>query len=394
MKNEGESSEDMKDEGESMTDINNKDESITETFNANGATVTDFAVNMLKAKAGDNKLVSPVSVMMAMGMVVSGSEGNTKAQILNALGTNEDFLNEAMQEIIENVEEGEKQLSFANAIWVNGSGNIKDNYAFKINDIFRAEINEDNFGPQTVQNINSFVNKNTDGQISKLLDSLDNSASMVLVDALCFDGKWDKPFEDYQITEDYDFHLTDDTTQKVTMLNGGAKDYIEFNGAKGFTFAYAGRKYSFIGLLPKEGETPSVFIQNLKGNDFINAYENREFTNVNIGIPEFEFDYGMDLSSMFQNLGVKDAFDPSAADFSAMFNTKNGQHISNIIHKTHISLDREGTKAAATTGIVVLQSAPPSFEEPKEVILDRPFIYMIFDNEAEMPLFIGQVDHF
>ncbi len=349
----------------------------------------DLATNMLKKGDGKNKLVSPISMVMALGMALNGAGGDTKAQILNAFDTDETTFNRILQEVLDNADSGEKQLSFANGIWVNGKGEINKDFASRIKHILSAKIDEDTFSSKTVQSINDFVNKSTKGQIQKLMGSIDTEASMVLVNALSFDGKWEKPFDEFLIENNYDFTTEDNEVQKVTMLMGGAKDYIEINGAKGFTYAYAGGKYSFIGLLPKKGESVEKFIGCLNGDDFIKAYENREFATVNIGIPEFSFDYGMDACEILKSLGMKDAFDSLKADFSGMFKTNNGQHISNIIHKTHIELDRNGTKAAAVTGMVVLMAGPPSFNKPKEVILDRPFAYMIFDNNAKMPVFIG-----
>ncbi len=354
----------------------------------------DLAIKMLKAGEGENKLVSPLSVMMAMGMATNGANGETKDQLLKALNVDQETLDRDMTTLLATDDNDGQQLTYANGIWANGIDKLNDDYVVKMSELYKAEIHGEDFGPDTVTDINSFVDKNTNGQIKKLIDSLDKSASMVLVDALCFNGEWDSPFEDYQIKEDYDFNTVDGQIQKVTMLNGDSGQYITVNDAEGFTYSYAGGKYSFIALLPKEGEAPDKFISGLDGKTLMKAYDDREFTEVIFGIPEFEFDYNMDLCEMLKGLGVVNAFDSSSADFTGMFKENIGQYISKIVHKTHIELDREGTRAAAATGMVTLDAAPPSFEEPKEIILDRPFVYIIFDNDNEIPVFMGQVDSF
>ena len=117
-----------------------------------------------------------------------------------------------------------------------------------------------------------------------------------------------------------------------------------------------------------------------------------------VEIPEFTFDYNVEMSAILQSMGMTDAFDPELADFNNMLSKQNGDPhpvcINSVIHKTHIEVNRKGTRAAAATAIEMTDGCT-AVAEPIEyiyVILDRPFIYGIIDNETGLPIFLGCVN--
>lgn len=108
-------------------------------------------------------------------------------------------------------------------------------------------------------------------------------------------------------------------------------------------------------------------------------------------IPRFTASSSLELSDALKAMGVTDAFDASRADLRAMGGAPNDQlYVSGVLHKTYLSLDENGTKAAAVTAVVTdTASAEPP--EVHRVVLDRPFVYMIVDTHANLPLFLGTV---
>ena len=108
-------------------------------------------------------------------------------------------------------------------------------------------------------------------------------------------------------------------------------------------------------------------------------------------MPKFKINYDTDLADVLQSLGMTDAFDEQYADFSGMIsNTPFNPYIGSVIHKTVIDVNEIGTKAAAATSVEIKAGATP--EEPKEVKLTRPFIYMLINTKTNTPFFIGTVD--
>ncbi|MBE5861068.1 MAG: serpin family protein [Butyrivibrio sp.] len=352
----------------------------------------NLAISILKNDYSENALVSPLSVMMAGGMVLNGSASETKDELMNVLGLEDiDSFNASMKSFMEINDDPENKLKFANGIWVNGDDILLDTYKTKMEDLYGAKLCDEPFSDETLSDVNQFVYDNTDGMIDKIIDSVPSLSNMILVDALSFEGKWDKAFEDEDIDENGTFTLEDGSSKTVTMLNGKAGEYFEVSGGCGFIYPYKGDRYSFAAILPEEGTKMQDFISNVSGEEIVDSMKNCEYTRVVFSIPEFTFDCSMELSDTFRKMGANRVF-TGDADFSNML-TENGKFsLDSILHKTHIELNREGTKAAAVTGMV-LNSAGPGKADVKQVILDRPFIYMIIDNETKTPIFMGHADN-
>lgn len=150
--------------------------------------------------------------------------------------------------------------------------------------------------------------------------------------------------------------------------------------------------FLFIALLPNKNKDIKDYIKTMDKDKLRDLLSHAKSEEVLVNLPSFEFDYGNELSSVFQNLKVTDAFDQNLADFSKMGKMDSGDtiYISKIIHKTHITVDEQGTKAGAAT-VVEKEAGAVLFGEPKEVILDRPFVFMIVEGKTNTPVFIGNV---
>ncbi|MBQ2640610.1 MAG: proteinase inhibitor I4 serpin, partial [Lachnospiraceae bacterium] len=168
--------------------------------------------------------------------------------------------------------------------------------------------------------------------------------------------------------------------------------YVEIGGAKGFIKPYEGGEIAFVGLETPEGMTVDEFVQSLSGDDFINGFKNssKEYE-VSTRMPQFKYDYGTSLVDALRSLGINSAFIGGLADFTGMTPPDQPVNISDVIHKTHIELDKNGTKAAAVTAVVFEKSSLIPDDKRKNVKLDHPFVYAIIDNESGIPLFIGTV---
>ena len=87
---------------------------------------------------------------------------------------------------------------------------------------------------------------------------------------------------------------------------------------------------------------------------------------------------------------MPDAFSGATADFSKLGHSTAGNiFINRVLHKTFISVDERGTKAGAATVVEMNDECALIIEDPKQVFLDRPFVYMLIDCETNLPFFIG-----
>ena len=154
---------------------------------------------------------------------------------------------------------------------------------------------------------------------------------------------------------------------------------------------YDGGRYAFVGLLPSEGVPIADYVAGLSGGKLHALLNEHRYGTVEAAIPRFTASSSLELNDALKAMGVTDAFDASHADLRAMGSAPNDQlYVSAVLHKTYLSLDENGTKAAAVTAVVAdTASAEPP--EVHRVVLDRPFVYMIVDTHANLPLFLGTV---
>jgi serpin B len=180
----------------------------------------------------------------------------------------------------------------------------------------------------------------------------------------------------------------------ASMLSSTEKGYFESDKATGFIKYYEGEEYAFVAILPKDVKAEANdFIKNFSYEDYKKFIGSRSDEDVRALMPEFKSDYGQKLNDTVAKLGVTNAFDKENADFSGIADTKDGNfYISEIIHKTHIEVDRKGTKAAAATAITMKVAGVAPAREIKEVICNRPYCYAIVDTATMNPIFVGTVN--
>ena len=362
------------------------------------AAAADTSVKLLReavrsAKTDQNVLISPDSILTAMVMAEYGAAGQTLAEMVAAfggvsVGQYGDFLMNLHKRLA-----ASKKITYspANSIWYRKNEvTLKKAYLDKMTQYFQAGLYGEPFDATTVRKINSWVKKSTKGKIPSIIDRLDAQDMVLLINAVYFKGKW---AEQYDNTVTKKFTSESGKVQKVDTLIGKEKSYVEICGAKGFVKNYVGGDTAFMALLPPKGTSVKNYLKKLTGQDLIKGFKNRNAKDyaVYTQMPEFSYDYDISLKSALQRMGIRNAFSSITSDFSKM--SKRAMHIDDVIHKTHIDLNKWGTEAAAVTAVVVrANSAMPGQEIVKKVYLNRPFVYAIVDVKTGVPQFLGVVN--
>ena len=363
-------------------------------LSSQNADVIDFAIRLFKAsnENGKNTLISPLSVLCALAMTANGAEEETLAQMEEVLGMTTDELNLYLYSYMKNLPQGDKyKLSLANSIWFTEDERFTVNQDFlQTNaDYYGADIYKAPFDKQTLKDINNWVKQNTDGMIPEILDQIPPEAIMYLVNALAFEAEWSEIYEKHQV-KDGEFTKEDGTKQDVKFMYGSEGTYFEDEKATGFMKRYKGGKYAFVAMLPNEGVSVSEYIASLDGESLNALLANPPYATVRTSIPKFETEYKVEMSDILQSMGMTEAFDMYNADFEGLGTSTGGNiYISRVLHKTFISVGEKGTKAGAATIVEMKDGAAAEPTEPKEVYLDRPFVYMLVDCENNIPFFIG-----
>jgi serpin B len=259
-------------------------------------------------------------------------------------------------------------------------------------DYYNAGVYEAPFNDSTVKDINCFVDKNTKGMIPEILQEIPSEAVMYLVNALAFEDKWEEEYMARQIRDGV-FTKEDGTRQNVDMMWSEENRYYENDLCTGFRKYYRSgepNRFAFVALLPKEGVSLQALVNGLDGKHLQEFLAQPEEATVVAAIPEFETEFDVQMGEILEEMGMTDAFDDEKANFSGM-GTYAGEDlfISRVLHKTFISVAEQGTRAGAATVVEMAPEAAMEPEEIKEVILNRPFLYMIWDRETNMPIFMG-----
>ena len=366
-----------------------------EDLSAQNALATDLALRLMAAseKSGENTLISPLSVLCALAMTMNGAEGETLRQMEAVLGMTPEEANLYLYSYLKSLPLDEKnQLNLANSIWFTDDGHftVKRDFLQTNADYYGADIFEAPFDAGTCKEINHWVKGKTDGMIPEILDRIPPEAVMYLVNALAFEAEWAVTYENDQVKSG-EFTKEDGTRQDAKFMYGSESTYLEDEKATGFMKYYSGCKYAFVAMLPNEGVSVSDYIASLDGETLHALLSAPQYTPVLSAIPKFQTAYTTEMSAILGELGMPEAFDPDNAEFASLGASAEGNlYISRVLHKTFISVAEQGTKAGAATVIgIANKGAAPDPETPKQVYLDRPFVYMLVDCENHIPFFIG-----
>jgi serpin B len=280
-------------------------------------------------------------------------------------------------------------LRQANSIWIRDNKEmiqVPDTFLEIVKNNYRAQAFSALFDDSTLADINNWVNYNTDGMIPQLLDEISTDAVMYLVNTLCFDAKWDKQYSEYSVREG-SFITADGKPVTAEFMNGEEGIYLQDKQATGFVKYYKDCHYSFAAVLPNKDISLEDYISGMTGESLGNLLNSRSKETVITDMPKYSFDYKILLNDALKEMGMPTAFSADA-DFTGL-NSLGETYISKVLHKTHITVNEAGTKAAAATVVEMTKNGISL--DAKTVSLNRPFLFMILDENTNLPVFIGCV---
>lgn len=357
----------------------------------------DFSLELFKNSmdSHDSTLLSPVSVMLALGMTANGAAGETLVQMEQTLsgGIGIEDLNVYCRILLDTLADDadyEKcSFSIADSVWIKNSisENVKEEFLKAAASYYDAQIYGADFDGSTLNDVNNWVSENTDGMIDSILEEIKADDIIYLINAVAFDAEWENVYDKNSVS-DGKFTNIDNETVTAEMMYSDENKYISGDNVTGFIKPYMGN-YSFVALLPDENVSLEEYAARLDGKTFRNLINNAIDATVHTATPKFNSGFSAELSDILQKMGMKDAFSDTA-DFTNMGDWDNPVYIDRIIHKTFIAVDENGTKAGASTVVAITEeSAPEPQQKTYTVTLDRPFMYAIVDDTTGMPVFIG-----
>lgn len=347
---------------------------------------TGFALSFFKevnrnVKPGENVVVSPYSAGVVLSMLAEGAEGETRVEFDNALNG---CLFKA-----EELGDEKVVVESANSVWVSDDFSVRNRYVDLLSNDFNAFITTQNFAdPATLKAINNWCAENTSGKITEIIDRLGPDMVMVLVNALYFNGPWEKAFDPASTAEDV--FKGRSGNQKVSMMSAKMKlNYAEYQGCQIVELPYAGGNYSMFVVLPPAGMDAEAVLPYVSESAFDAAMGMLVQRDVCLKMPKFKLETSLILNEVLQDMGIRDAFS-SAADFKGI-SAMGPLRLDKVQQKCFIEVAEKGTEAAAVTSAQIRLTSVRPEGAPVEMKVDRPFFFFIADRNEMQILFAGKI---
>ena len=351
-----------------------------------------------------NLFFSPYSISSALAMTYAGAREATARQMDDVLqfGLPQDQVSVMFARLIDGIRcagcgrpwsQGRLfELSTANSLWVQDGYELLQTFLNTLEFDYRAPARRVDFlgDPEgSRMAINDWVVRETRGRIEDLLSAgvITPATRMILVNAIYFYAAWADPFSPEQ-TYDAPFTLADGSVVPVATMHGTMTgDYARVDGVEVIDLPFARGTARMTVLLPDADRFDAVE-QSLDAAMFEEYVSMLDWGRLEVAVPKFRIESKTDLSKSLIELGMSDAFNRDAADFSGMDGSED-LFIGKVIHQAFVEVREEGTEAAAATAVLMMGTGMPP--EPVEVSIDRPFIFAIRETQTGTILFLGRV---
>lgn len=353
--------------------------------------INDFGLNLFSASySPESQMISPLSVSLAMSMAAYGAGGETYKQISEALG----FENESPDDICSYYEkivsalrnaDSKTKFEIANSVWVSDGIDVFDSYKNGISKYFYSDAYSIDFSdPDSIKKIESWVSGKT-GCPYSYQDAFDASSWMILINSLVFKSLWSAEQSRFLVDGQMSFTDIDGKAAKTKAItNPYISGYVCKDGFEKVTSYYGNSAFVMDLILPPSDIPFESSVTRLQSvyKDLID--EDNEPLQVRLTMPAFQFDSHVNIIGALYDMGMKLPFE-EGGDFSKLCGNVM-MHITSFEHQTKISVDENGTEASALSVTRVGVGAPMV----RELVLDRPFIFVIRERSTDTILFIGQ----
>jgi len=351
---------------------------------------------ILKQRKTKNTFVSPTSIMLALAMTYNGADGTTRQGMARALeleGMSLEEVNRAFADLksVLAPTDPKIQLRIANSLWARNGFAMKPAFIERNKKFFGAEIASLNFAdPAAPDTINSWVKKNTEGKIEKIVESIGSDDVLFLINAIYFKGQWQFEFDKNKTKPDV-FKLAGGERKELPMMSqSGSYFYYKGKNFQAVALPYGKGSVSMYVFLPDEQTSLDQFEKDLTSENWEMWMKSFGFGPGNVTLPRFKVEWESKLNDALIALGMSEAFNPNGANFSQIAELQSGNlFISEVMHKSICEVNEEGTVAAAATSVRmgIGSVSPPPFS----MKVDRPFFFAIRDYQTGVLFFMGSI---
>ena len=379
---------------------------------------SDFAFDLYRELvASDSNLsesnlfFSPHSISLALAMAYAGATGQTMAQISETLNfaLPQERLHPAFNTLDLALASGSAgnsnedfRLNVANSVWGQADHGFLVEFLDVLAESYGEIVREVDFKCDSEAArilINDWVAGETEDRIRDLIppNAIDRYTRLVLANAIYFNAAWRYPFDE-RATVLRPFYELDGSESEVPMMRQQASfGYTAGEGYQAVELPYEGGQVAMTILLPDDGRFSEVE-DSLDASLLSETLDGLERQPVRLTMPTFETESAFSLSDTLVQMGMPNAFDDMKAEFagidglSCLARDDQCLLISDVLHKAFVSVDEEGTEAAAATAVIIgtTRAVGPN-AEPIDLVIDRPFLFTIRHLPTGAVLFVGRV---
>ena len=351
---------------------------------------------VLAGATGENVLCSPINLYMALAMLAECAGGESRAQVLELLGSADVETLRQQASDVWNVTyraDGAVQRTLGSALFLDDDLDFRQDTLDVLARDYYASSFRGQMGSEGMNEaFRSWLNENTGNLLTNQIDQLELTPEILLALATTvhFQAKWHHEFLP-ENTIDGTFHSPDGDLDARMMRSDGFDTYYwgdRFSAvAKGF------EEGAMWFLLPDEGVSPEELLEDQQAMAFLlnreTLSENSTYLRVHLTVPQFDVSCQLGLNDTLKGLGITRVFDPALADFTPVSQSQQ-LALSRVIHGSRVKVDEQGCEGAAYTAMLYAGASRPP-EEEVYFTLDRPFLFCV-TGAQNLPLFVGIVN--
>lgn len=349
------------------------------------AEINHFSYKLIKKifTVQDNQLFAPLSLYMALSMLVEGTSSTTSAELENLLGQKREKLTKQLKLIYENnyYSNQNGRVYLANSLWLKKGLKINSEYLNFIKDNFYAQSYEIDFIKRKEKDkIIKWINYYTENvlKLDRNNYQIEDNLALLLLNTIYFDNKWLIAYDKEKTVEDT-FYLDKNNTKMVEYMNHQISTLYKKTSEYVVVMDYFENNNTITYIMP------TIPFDKLCSKDFTSFTNDLVMGEVNLSVPKFDYSKEYNLNEALKSLGVRKIFEKDSLN-------KIGENLSvnYIKQNVGIKLSESGAKAAAVTSIGIMKSS--LVVDPITIKLDRPFLYLIKDANNVL-LFVGILNY-
>ena len=347
-----------------------------------------------------NIFFSPLSIVSGLVRLNEGARGKTAEEISKVLGIGsiEDYRSQfAEMEKTISKKNPDYTLETANQIFVAEGISIAESFKKRVQSYGALVFESIDFSKakKASKRINAWVSEKTHGKITELVkpSMFDSLTCLAVINAIYFKGNWRKAFAQENTCKRPFNTATGNAVTVDMMQQENTFNYTENNEFTMLELPYKGNEISLFVMLPRERVALSSIEESLDEHTLENAAAQLHRERVDVKFPKLKMEEKYNLIEVLSCLGIHQAFDVTKADFSGITDGKTEMYISDVVHKACITIDEQGSEAAAATAIVCTERCAQPQGDVKEFNANKPFILFMRNNLAKTIIFMGKFNN-